>query len=621
MVILPVDRSGFGEKCGLKMEENQVTSGGVCGKIKIKTGKEVVWMGVWNHDLMEDILALLDYLEKKGVPVDRSTDPEIRGMLPAEGAMQTAYDMMRLMDKIPGGFMIYRADGDERIVYVNRGLLRIFRCETWAQFRETTCGSFRGLVHPEDLNEVEESVKRQIAESQYDLDYVEYRIIRRDRTTAWIEDYGHFVHSEQVGDFFYVFLADVTEKVNEAIRQEMQKKKILAEALENAELAIEAKDRFLSNMSHNMRTPMNTILGLMALAKLRTEDPGLLDCLRQAELSGLQLLDMIEKVLEVSSTGSRRQEAEEECDLCQVMEEVSRRFRGQALDKGLALELDCSQAEHTRVWAGRDKLDQLLSELLRNAVTYTGPGGRILIRLKEEELGLDGRRTYRLSVEDTGVGMSREFLKHLFEPFAREQDTTHSGVNGMGLGLTIAKYTVDRMGGTIRADSSPGRGSVFTVTLRLREAAGAPAEGPEEKTAPGQILGQRILLVEDNEINREIETEILQENGFLVDTAEDGDVAVEMVKRSAPRGYDLVLMDLQMPVMDGWTAARLIRELDDPVLARTPIVALSANSQEQDIRRSMDCGMDGHLPKPISIPQLLEKIRQTAGRCEPDKNS
>ena len=299
------------------------------------------------------------------------------------------------------------------------------------------------------------------------------------------------------------------------------------------------------------------------------------------------------------------------------MEEVCQRFRAQAQDKGLELILDCAQAKHSKVWAGRDKLDQLLGELLRNAVTYTGPGGRVLLRLTEEELGLDGRRTYRLSVEDTGAGMSREFLKHLFEPFAREQDTTHSGVNGMGLGLTIAKYTVDRMGGTIRADSSPGMGSVFTVTLRLREASGLPEERKEEETAPRQVPGQHILLVEDNDLNREIETEILRKNGFWVDTAGDGDVAVEKVRRSAPRGYDLILMDLQMPVMDGW----LIRELDDPVLSRIPIVALSANSQEQDIRRSMDSGMDGHLSKPIDVPQLLEEIRRTAGRGGTDKNS
>lgn len=573
-----------------------------------------------NHDLVENILSLLDYLRQRGVPVDRSTEPEVRFLLPANPAMESAYELMRFMDKIPGGFMIYRADGDERIVYANRGLLRIFRCETWEQFREVTGGSFRGLVHPEDLSEVEESIKRQIAESQFDLDYVEYRIVRRDRTTGWIEDYGHFVHSETVGDFFYVFLGDATAKVNEAVRQEMQQKKILAEALENAELAIEAKDRFLSNMSHNMRTPMNTILGLMALARLRTEDPGLLDCLNQAEASGRQLLDMIEKVLEASSSGSRRKETEEECDLRQVMEEVCRRFRPRASDKGLELGLDCAQAKHSLVWVGRDKLEQLLGELIRNAVTFTGPGGRVLLRLTEEELGLDGRRTYRLAVEDTGVGMSREFLKHLFEPFAREQDTTHSGVNGMGLGLTIAKYTVDRMGGTIRADSSPGLGSVFTVTLRLREAGGGPAERREE-TVPEQVLGQRILLVEDNEINREMETEILQNNGFVVDTAEDGDVAVEKVKHSAPRGYDLILMDIQMPVMDGWTATRLIRELEDPALARIPIVALSANNQEQDIRRSIDSGMDGHLTKPIDIPKLLEKIRRAAGHHKPDKNS
>lgn len=575
----------------------------------------------WNHNLMEHILSLLQFLQEKGIPVDQSAGMEIASLLPEDPALWVAYETVRFMDQIPGGFLIYRADGEELVVYGNSGLLRIFRCDTWEQFQTLVRGSFRGLVHPDDLDGVEESIKRQIADSQYDLDYVEYRIIRRDGTIGWIEDYGHFIHVDSVGDFFYVFLGDATEKLerrlNEELQREILQKQILAEALENANLAIEAKNEFLSNMSHNMRTPMNAIFGFAALAKLRTEDPELLDCIERVERSGRQLMDMIEKVLEMSWAGAKGQEEEEECSLCQIALEVCNLFTPQALDKKLELKLDCSGVEHGFVQVDRERLKQLITNLVSNAVTYTGPGGRVSVSLSEGDMDYSGRRSYQLVVEDTGVGMSEEFQSRLFEPFARERDTTHSGVNGMGLGLTIAKYIVDRMGGAVRVDSTPGRGSTFTVVLHLKAYAVRPAE-PEVWTEPQeQASGQRILLVEDNEFNREIEMEILQNSGFVVDTAEDGSIAVEKVKQS--EGYDLILMDIQMPVMDGWTASQLIRQLDDPKLAGIPIIALSANALAQDMRRSIESGMNAHLTKPINIPRLLEEIRRMAGHGNPDK--
>lgn len=568
----------------------------------------------WNRDLMEHILSLLQFLQEKGVPVDQSAGIETASLLPEDPALWVAYEMVRFMDQIPGGFLIYRADGEELIVYGNSGLMRIFRCDTWEQFQTLVQGSFRGLVHPEDLDEVEESIKRQIADSQYDLDYVEYRIIRRDGTIGWIEDYGHFIHVDSVGDFFYVFLGDATEKLerrlNEELQREILQKQILAEALENANLAIEAKNEFLSNMSHNMRTPMNAIFGFAALAKLKTEDPELLDCIERVERSGRQLMDMIEKVLEVSWAGAKGQETEKECSLCQIALEVCDLFTPQAVDKKLELKLDCSGVEHSFVQADRERLKQLITNLVSNAITYTGPGGRVSVSLTEGNMDYSGRRSYRIAVEDTGVGMSKEFQSRLFEPFARERDTTHSGVNGMGLGLTIVKYIVDRMGGAVRVDSAPGLGSTFTVVLPLKTYDAHPAE-PEVWTGPQeQASGQRILLVEDNEFNREIEMELLQNSGFVVDTAEDGSIAVEKVKQS--KGYDLILMDIQMPVMDGWTASQLIRQLDDPKLASIPIIALSANALAQDMRRSIESGMNAHLTKPINIPRLLEEIRRTA---------
>ncbi len=727
-------------------------------------------MGREDHDLMEHILSLLKFLQSRGIPVDRCTQREVLTLLPDDSELRTAYEMLRFMEKIPGGFMIYQADGEERIVYANSGLLRVLRCDDWAQFQALTGGVFRGLVHPEDLQEVERSIERQIASSRYDLDYVEYRVLRRDGTVGWIEDYGHFVHGESVGDFFYVFLGDATEKqerqrserekaeqrfqgmiqeydrerslidqeylrrlevieglsvnyesilyaeleknrirayrlssrtarqfgekyrmkelrwyltdyvntwvhpedkemvaeetdpayirkklsesgnyyinyrvifqgqvqyiqlrivnvtrgnrvdqivlgyrrVDEELKQEMQQKQILAEALKSANLAIAARDEFLSNISHDMRTPLNAIFGFAALAKRKLQEPETVrNYLDRVETSGKQLLDLIDKVLEAAWAGAQEQWSEEEWDLCGAVEEACGLLRNQARGKNLSFVLDCSGVSHRRVQGDREKLKQLVSCLAGNAVTYTPPGGRVFVTLTEGEVQNGGRRTYRCVVEDNGVGIGEEFLQRIFEPFARERNTTLSGVSGMGLGLTIAKYIAERMGGTIQADSTEGQGSVFTATVQLQTGEKA-AHGA--RAGAGQLSGLRILLVEDNEINREIETALLQNEGFWVDIAEDGSVAVEKAKNPPPGGYGLILMDIQMPVMDGWQAAQAIRSLEDPALAEVPIIALSANAFESDVRRSLESGMNAHLTKPIDVACLIEEIKRAVGK-------
>lgn len=573
-----------------------------------------------DYDLIEDILSLLEFLREKGVPADRFTQPEVRALLPVTpesrsgAALYTAYETICFMDKIPGGFFIYRDDGDERIVYANKGLLHIFQCDSWEQFQEVTGGTFRGLVHPEDLDAVEESIKQQIGKSSQDLDYVEYRITRRDGSVAWIEDYGHLVRGGAAGNFFYVFLGDATEKqerrLREMLHQEQQQKQILSDALDKANQAIAAKNDFLANMSHNMRTPMNAIFGFTTLAKMQTSDPELLGYLDQMDNSARQLMDMIEKVLQVSwlNDNSKDLGREELCDLCQIAWEVCDQLRPQAAGRDLDFRLDCSGLRHELVCADRERLKQVMTYLTHNAITYTKPGGQVLVSLAEEE-NSGGCRTYRLTVKDTGIGIGPEFMPHIYEPFARERDSTQSGVTGMGLGLTIVKDLVDRMGGSIQADSAVGKGSEFTATLPLQE----PAEIVLEAAEPSetQAAGQRILLVEDNELNRELETEILKNGGFVVDTAENGQEAVDKVKASAPQGYDLILMDIQMPVMDGWQASQLIRGLDDPKLAGIPIIALSANTLLRDVRRSLDSGVDLYLTKPIGNSSLLEAIRKT----------
>lgn len=731
--------------------------------------------------LIDHILTLLDSLRASGLTLGQLGEAG-----PAEAfsgldgqSLQTACEIINFMDEMPGGFLIYHADQDERIIYANRGLLRIFQCDTIEEFRAHTADSFRGLVHPEDLEQVEESIRAQVAASQFDLDYVEYRICRRDGAVRWIEDYGHFIYVPAVGNVFYVFLADATDKreqllaerarllseklegeqrlqsliqkydqerslinqeylrqlevieglsinyesicyldldtdqivpyrlsqrtallfqeryhplpysqyaksyvdiwvhpedrelvtretapacireklaesgtyyfnyrvvvkgeiqylqlrlvdvgrqeqvsqvvfgyrrVDEEIRQQMEQQALLSEALTKANLAIASQNAFLSNMSHDMRTPLHAIFGFTSLARLSTEDPILTDYLAQMETAGRTLLDMIDKVLEVSALSEMTGPQETACDLREILERTYSYFQPQAREKNISLRIECSRLEHSAVYGDPEKLRQLAFYLTSNAITYTNPGGQVTLSAAQGEEQVNDYMEYSLRVKDTGVGISPEFLEKVFEPFSREKNSTHSKIHGVGLGLTIAKQIVDMMGGTIEVESTIGQGSAFTVMLRLRRQA---RTAPERKVLSSQEASQRILLAEDNEINLEIETELLERMGFVVDPVENGALALEKLKKMPAGHYDLVLTDLQMPVMDGWQEAAAIRALADPALSGIPIIALSANVQESDRIRSRECGIDAHLVKPMDLALMLQTIERLTGKRRP----
>ena len=337
------------------------------------------------------------------------------------------------------------------------------------------------------------------------------------------------------------------------------------------------------------------------------------DMLTELETAGRQLLDMIENLLRVSCLSETGGVTETECNLRHAVQEIYDFLHPQAQEKNLSFHLDCTGLTHPHVYADGEKLRQMLTYLVNNAVTYTHPGGSVTITVSQEETS-SSSGVYHLTVEDTGVGISPEFLDRIFEPFTRERNSTLSGIHGIGLGLTIAKSIVDRMGGALEVRSEPGQGSTFTATLHLRRQARQAAAGPGGEGLPSLGEGRRILLVEDNEINREIETELLQDVGFTIDEAVNGAIAVEKVRASAPGEYDLILMDIQMPVMDGWQAAQAIRGLANPALASIPIVALSANVFQSDINKSLDSGMEAHLTKPIDIPALLKTIERILKR-------
>ncbi len=564
------------------------------------------------HNLIEDILTLLSISENSGRNIENlmeECEKDAESLLMDSQNIRTVYEVIKFMDEMPGGFLIYRANEAEDIVYANKALLRIFQCSTLKEFREMTGNSFRGLVYLEDLDEIEESIKEQIAASQYDLDYVEYRIVRRDGEIRWIEDYGHFIRSETVGDIFYVFLGDATEKRSRQLQ-------ILERALNNANLAIQAKNKFLSNMSHDIRTPLNAITGFTSLAKNhidnRDEVQRYLD--KIGEASG-QLLDLVDKVLEISWTETKDVHVEEaECNLCEILQSVERALSPRFSGKKITFETDLTGVKHLDVYSDRDKLRQIVQYLAGNAVEYTGKGGRVRVAVVEGEQLANDYAVYRLVVSDNGIGISKEFQEHVFEPFERENNTTFSGIYGTGLGLAITRNIVKIMGGTIEVDSAIGKGSTFTVTIRLRiqETQLVSAVSPEDVAVC--LNSGKILLVEDNEINVEIETEILEKAGFCIEIAENGSIAVEKVKKSEPGEYALVLMDIQMPVMDGREAAEAIRGLGNPELAHIPIIALSADAFENDRRLSLESGMDEHLTKPMDIDEVVGAMAKALQR-------
>ncbi len=698
--------------------------------------------------------------------------------------MEAEEMLNKITNEMPGGFFVYHADGDEEIIYANIAMLRLFNCSTMEEFREWTGNSFKGIVHPEDFDEVETSIWQQIKESHYDLDYVEYRIIAKGGEVRWVEDYGHYIHSEAAGDVFYVFVADATEKrhqreeekkamlserlqkeqvlqkqieqygkdleeanqeqlrrmivieglssdyaaifyanldenwilpyrvsermeyrfgkesrrrefkgfdseyihrwvcpedreilkaatdpenirrrlsegrifhvnyrvlvdghpeylqlrivkvgeeeevseivmgyrsVDEEIMHEMEQKGIVEDALGDARKENAAKDAFLANMSHDMRTPMNAVVGFTNLAKRYIDDKERLwRYLGKISESSERLLTLINDVLEISRMDTSEDELEEkECNILDSVKGVRETMLPRAAAKNIEFSMDVSGIKHYEVYSDSEKLNRILERLGSNAIQYTEDGGKIIIAVKELEEIAGSRASYQFVVQDNGIGMSKSFQKHMFEPFERQRNTTLSGVPGTGLGLTITKRIVEMMGGNIEVDSVEGEGSKFTVTLEFQIRQVEPGQMEDEPYVPDFPYGQKkVLLVEDNELNLELEVELLRDEGFIVETAENGRIAVEKMMNSKPGEYGVVLMDIQMPVMDGYHAAKAIRELEDPGLANIPIIAVSANTYDKDRKKAFECGMNDYVAKPVDVPVLLHAIGEAWGTCQ-----
>ena len=384
-------------------------------------------------------------------------------------------------------------------------------------------------------------------------------------------------------------------------------------AVENAESANRAKSTFLFNMSHDIRTPMNAIIGYADLASRHSDDPAKLkNYMENIQVCGQNLLMLLNNVLDLARIENDKTEMEYSVsDVDKDFRNCIAMFRNQADSKGQTLTVT-AHLLHPYVYVDIPHLTEVCTNLVSNAVKYTGAGGTIRCDVTQKPGEKEGWCDTVVTVADNGIGMSQEFQKHIFEPFERERTSTVSKVEGSGIGMGIVKKLVGLMGGTVAVESKIGVGSTFTVTIPCRIASEDETQAKRETNPSDQkcLCGTRILLTEDNDLNAEIATELLQEEGCTVDRAKDGVECVDMLEKAANGTYQLILMDIQMPVMNGYDAARKIRRLDDPQKANIPIIAMTANAFTEDRQVALDAGMNDHIAKPINMNVLVPTLRK-----------
>ena len=403
-----------------------------------------------------------------------------------------------------------------------------------------------------------------------------------------------------------------TRNIDSLIKKERMQEEKLKKAYAAAENANKAKTEFLNNMSHDIRTPMNVILGYNQLMKSQLTEPKQFDYHKKIEQSGKLLLSIINNVLDMARIESGKMKVDENYEVVgEIIDEIISTFSSKAKEKEIHLS-GSMQVTHRNILCDGTKIREIYVNLVSNAIKYTPRGGNVTITVEELPCEKEGYIKIKGEVEDTGIGMSKEFLPTLFEPFSREHNTTIGKVGGTGLGMSVVKRMIDLMGGSIEVESEPGKGTVFTVTL-IQKMANEKYYCHKMETADAldmkeNLRGKHVLLAEDNDLNAEIAIAVLEETGLIIERVEDGIQCVNRIEQMPSGTYDLILMDIQMPNMDGYKATQCIRRLDDKKKSEIPIIAMTANAFEEDKKRAFDAGMNGHIAKPIDIEKLEEVI-------------
>lgn len=445
------------------------------------------------------------------------------------------------------------------------------------------------------------------------------RYIYRNKNKQWIAVSAIVQNRDENGK-----LTDIqflTHDVTDQRERELQQEDALRIALASSEHANKAKTAFLNNMSHDIRTPMNAIIGFTALAASHMDQPDLVkDYLTKIGTSSKHLLSLINDVLDMSriESGIVKIEENEVC-IPDVLHDLKTIIQGNIQAKQQNLYIETQDVVHENVITDRLRLNQILLNIVSNAIKFTPTGGTVNIRVTEKTCNLKDFTTFEFRIKDNGIGMSEEFQTHVFDAFSREQTSTKSGIEGTGLGMAVTRNIVDMMGGTISLTSKEGKGTEFVVTLnfKIRKVLTMPMDIKEEPLQQtereNRYSGKKVLIVEDNELNREIATALLEEIGISVDSVEDGTDAVERMNEVDDDRYDLIFMDIQMPKMDGYMATREIRTLKNNKKANIPIIAMTANAFEEDKKKAFQAGMNAHIAKPIDIKIILDAFDQVFG--------
>ncbi len=411
-----------------------------------------------------------------------------------------------------------------------------------------------------------------------------------------------------------------TRNIDSLIKKERMQEEKLKKAYVAAENANKAKTEFLNNMSHDIRTPMNVILGYNHLMKSQLTESKQLDYQKKIEQSGKLLLAIINNVLDMARIESGKIKVDENYErVGEVVDEIISTFSSEAEEKEIHLS-GSMKVTHRNILCDGTKIREIYVNLVSNAMKYTPRGGNVTITVEELPCEKEGYMKVKSEIKDTGIGMSKEYLPTLFEPFSREQNTTTGRIGGTGLGMPIVKKMVDLMGGSIEVASELGKGTVFTFTLMHkiadRKFYSQKTEAAETSEMGKNLSGKHVLLAEDNDLNAEIAVTVLEETGIVIERVEDGIQCVNRVAQMSPGTYDLILMDIQMPNMDGYKATRCIRRLDDKKKAEIPIIAMTANAFAEDRKKAFDAGMNGHIAKPIDIEKLGAVILSVLNKQE-----
>ena len=553
---------------------------------------------------LEGIIYGMDITEEKKEKLQYES--HLREQMEIFNALSKDYLNVFLIDAVQDKAKVLKLEG-----YVTEGIEK-GRNITYPYYE--VCENYiRNRVHPQDKEMMLEAMRPDVVMKNLtgQNEYVgSYRILVKDEVRYYQFRYIRLEQSERIIAAF--------QNIDQIIIKEKEQQKKLAEALETAEYSSRAKTTFMNSMSHDIRTPLNAIIGYTTLASNHLENQEAIKrYLEKIDISSNHLLALVNDVLDMNRIESGHiQLKEESVYLPGFLTDIQTIIQENADAKNLHLQIITKNMVHKNILTDKLRLNQVLLNILTNAIKFTSPGGSVSFSAAEQKGAPEGYVDYLFVSKDNGIGISKEFQKHIFEAFSRERTSTISGIRGTGLGMSIASNIVKMMGGKITVKSEPGEGSEFSVYLRFK----IDLNPGNHKQRKGEVCeknfaGKKILLVEDNELNQEIAAEILKGAGFEIDTAPDGTIAVEKMKNAESDSYDLILMDIQMPLMNGYEATREIRKSGYQG-AQIPIIAMTANAFEEDRQKAKDAGMDGYIAKPIDISDLLNEIGKILDRRE-----